>query len=68
MIYDFDLWLLCFELTRGNIIIHDGLVKDASFTCCDRKQTRLQVYLIDELPMRYDADLFQFILKLMEIM
>jgi len=28
----------------------------------------LQVYLIDELPMRYDWKLFQFILDLMEVM
>jgi len=26
------------------------------------------VYLIDELPMRYDVNLFQFILNLMEVM
>jgi len=26
------------------------------------------VYLIDELPMRYDMNLFQFILNLMEVM
>ena len=26
------------------------------------------MYLIDELPMRYDVNLFQFILNLMEVM
>ena len=28
----------------------------------------MQVYLIDDLPMRYDMNSFQFILNLMEIM
>lgn len=50
------------------MFIHDDFLKDASLTCYDRKQKKLQVYLIEELPMRYDLNLFEFILKLMEIM
>lgn len=50
------------------MFIYDDLIKDASLTCHDRKQTGLQVYLIDELPMRYDLKLFQFTLNLMKIM
>ena len=48
--------------------IHDDLVKDASLTCYDKERTRWQLYLIDELPMRYDVNLCQFILNLMEFM
>lgn len=36
-------------------------------TTCDRKWTDLQVYLIDEAPMRYDLNLVQFILNLMVV-
>lgn len=68
VIYDVDLWWLCFALTWWDSFIHVDLVKDASLTCCDRKRTRLKVYLINELPMRYDLKLFQFILNLMEVM
>ena len=50
------------------MFIHDDLVQDDSLTCCERKQTELQVYLIDGPPMRYDLKLFHFILDLMEIM
>ena len=50
------------------MLIHDVLVKDAILTCCDTKRRELQVYLLDELPMRYDFNLFQFILNLMEIL
>ena len=50
------------------MFIHDDLVKDASLTCYDRMHLGLQVYLIDGLPMRYDLNLFKFILNLMEIM
>ena len=41
------------------MFIHDDLLKDVSLTCCDRKRIGLQVYLIDELPMRYGLWLFQ---------
>jgi len=56
------------SLTGCDMFIHDDLVKDVSLTCCDKKQTELQVYLIDGPPMRYDLKLFQFIFNLMEIM
>ena len=59
---------MCYELTRCDIFMHDDFIKDASLTCCDRKRTRLKMYLIGELPMRYDVNLFQFILNLMEVM
>jgi len=49
------------------MFIHDDSVKDVSLTYWDEKQIRLQVYLIDELPMMYDVNLFQFILNLMEL-
>jgi len=48
--------------------MHVDLVKYASLICCDRKRTRLQMYVIGELQMRYDVNLFQFILNLMEVM
>jgi len=50
------------------MFIHDDLVKYASLTYCDMKQTKLQVYLIDRPLMRYVLKLFQFILNLMEVM
>jgi len=55
-----------FEITLCDMFIHADLVKFGSLTCCDRKQIGFQVYLIDELAMRYDVNLFQFILNLME--
>ena len=58
VIYDFNLWWLCFELTWCGIFIHVDLVKDASLNSCERKRTRFQVYLIHELPMRYDVNSF----------
>jgi len=47
--------------------IHVDFVKYANLTC-ERKRTKLQMYLIDELQMRYDLKLFQIILNLMEVM
>lgn len=49
------------------MFIHNDLIKDASLSCGDRKQTVLQVYLFDKLPMIYDLKLFKFILNLMEV-
>jgi len=45
--YDFYLWWLCLEIIWCDMFIHDDSVKDASLTCCERKRTELQVYLID---------------------
>ena len=50
------------------MFIHDDLVKDASLTCHGRKQTELQVHLVDGPPMRYDVNLFKFILNLIAVM
>jgi len=50
------------------MFIHDDLVKDVSLACCESNRIGLQMFLIDEIPMRYDLILFQFILNLMEIM
>lgn len=50
------------------MFIHDDLVKDASLTCFDKKRTKLQVYLVEGPPMRYDLKLFQLFLNLMEFM
>jgi len=50
------------------MFILDDLVKDASLTSCDRKRTKLQLYLVDRPPMRYDLNLPQFISNLMESM
>jgi len=50
------------------MFIHDDLVKDASLNCCDKKRTKLQVYLVNRPSMRYDLKLFNFNLNLMEIM
>ena len=67
-----DLWfwsmMVVFDLTSCDIFIYVNLVKYPSLTCCDKKMTWLQMYLIEELPMRYDVNLFQFILNLMEVM
>jgi len=68
VIYDFDLWWLCFEINWCDIFICVDLVKDVSLNSCDRKWRGLKMYLISDLPMRYDVNLFQFIMNLMEVM
>jgi len=50
------------------MFIHDDFVKDASLTGCDRKRTKLQLYLGYDPLVRHDVNLFQFILNLMEVM
>jgi len=48
-------------LFRANLmwyVIHDELVKDIVLLFFDREQTKLQMYLIDNPPMRYDLNLF----------
>lgn len=49
------------------IFIYGDLVKNAGLTCCERKKMRLQMYLIHKLSMRYDVNLFKFILNLIEV-
>jgi len=50
------------------MFIIDDLVKNYILTSCDKKRTKLQMYLVDRPPMSYDLKLFQFILNLIEIM
>ena len=42
------------------MFINDDLVKDARLTCCNRKQTKLEVHLVEGTPMRYILKLFYY--------
>ncbi len=70
LIYDFGLFMTFFYdgCVWDNLMWYLYLVKYASLTCCYWKRKRLQMYLIDKLPMQYNVNLFQFILNLMEVM
>ena len=70
MVYDGYMWFMMVVLWPKQMwyVYPWCLDQTVSLNSCGRKRKKLQVCLINELPMRYDLNLFQFILDLMEVM
>jgi len=66
--YDSDLSWLSFELIRCDTSIYDDLIKGIIWLVVKGNKQSCRCHLIDEFLMRYDLNLVQFLLSLMEIM